>query len=176
MDEGATNGPPIIAATRGARAHDLINPVNGGAIGGGLPTALGAAIARPDRKVVVLQADGSGMYTVQALWSMAREKADVVVIVLKNDAYAILNLELARVREGETNARMRSMLDLDGPSIGWVEIATGLGVPATRAATAEEFHRRFEAALGAKGPQLIECQVIAPKEWHALEEYVHRTR
>jgi acetolactate synthase I/II/III large subunit len=176
VDEASTNGPPIFEATRGARAHDLFNPVNGGAIGGGQPTALGAAIACPDRQVVLLQADGSGMYTVQALWSMAREKADVIIIVLKNDAYAILNLEMARVREGELNAKMKSMLDLDRPTIGWVDIATGLGVTATRAGTAEEFHRRFEAALGAKGPHLIECQVITPKEWSTLEEYIHRTR
>jgi len=110
VDEAATNGPPIYAATKGARAHDYLNPVNGGAIGGGLPMALGAAIACPDRKVVHLQADGSGMYTVQALWSMAREKADVIIVVLKNDAYAILDLEMARVREHETNAKMKSML------------------------------------------------------------------
>ncbi|MDR3635361.1 MAG: acetolactate synthase large subunit [Isosphaeraceae bacterium] len=176
VDEAATNGPPIYAATKGARAHDYLNPVTGGAIGGGPPMALGAAIACPDRKVVLLQADGSGMYTVQALWSMAREKADVIIIVLKNDAYAILGLELARVRERETNAKMKSMLDLGKPTLGWVEIATGLGVPATRVGTAEEFHQRFEAALGAKGPQLIECQVSTPKEWFALEEHVHRTR
>ena len=113
VDEGATNGPPIFAATKGARAHDYLNPVNGGAIGGGLPMALGAAIACPDRKVVHLQADGSGMYTVQALWSMAREKTDIVIVVLKNDAYAILGLEMARVRENELNARMKSMLDLE---------------------------------------------------------------
>ena len=81
VDEGATNGPPIFEATKGARAHDYLNPVNGGAIGGGLPMALGAAIACPDRKVIHLQADGSGMYTVQALWSMAREKADVVIVL-----------------------------------------------------------------------------------------------
>ena len=98
-DEAATNGTPIFAATKGARPHDYIAPVNGGAIGGGMPLALGAAIACPDRKVVHLQADGSGMYTVQALWSMAREKTDVVVVVLKNDLYAILGLEMARVRE-----------------------------------------------------------------------------
>ena len=116
------------------------------------------------------------MYTVQALWSMAREKADVIIIVLKNDAYAILDLEMARVREREMNAKMKSMLDLGNPSLDWVNIATGLGVPATRAGTAEEFHERFEAALGAKGPQLIECQVVTPKEWLALEEYIHRTR
>jgi acetolactate synthase I/II/III large subunit len=176
VDEAATNGPPIFEATKGARAHDYLNPVNGGAIGGGLPMALGAAIACPDRKVVHLQADGSGMYTVQALWSMAREKADVIIIVLKNDAYAILDLEMARVREREMNAKMKSMLDLGNPSLDWVNIATGLGVPATRAGTAEEFHQRFEAALAANGPRLIECQVAIPKEWFALEEYIHRTR
>ncbi len=175
-DEAATNGGPIFVATKGARAHDYIAPVNGGAIGGGLPLALGAAIACPDRKVVHLQADGSGMYTVQALWSMAREKTDIVIVVLKNDLYAILGLEIARVRENELNARMKSMLDLDNPTLDWVSISTGLGVPATRAETAEEFHRQFEAALGAKGPRLIECQVAARKDLAALEEYIHNNR
>ena len=164
VDEAATNGTPIFAATKGARAHDYLGPVNGGAIGGGLPLALGAAIACPDRKVVHLQADGSGMYTVQALWSMAREKTDVVIAVLKNDAYAILGLEMARVRERELNARMKSMLDLDNPTLDWVNISTGLGVPATRAGTAEEFHRQFESALDGQGPHLIECQIAARKE------------
>ena len=176
VDEAATNSPPIRAATKGARAHDYLNPVNGGAIGGGLPMALGAAVACPGRKVVLLQADGSGTYAVQSLWSMAREKADVIIIVLKNDAYAILGLEMARVRERETNAKMKSMLELAGPALRWVEIATGLGVPATRAATAEEFHQQLESALGTKGPQLIECQIRSPKEWFALEEYIHQTR
>ncbi|WP_406698057.1 acetolactate synthase large subunit [Singulisphaera sp. Ch08] len=176
VDEAATNGPPIYEATKGAPAHDYLNPTNGGAIGGGMPLALGAAIACPDRKVVLLQADGSGMYTVQALWSMAREEADVIIIVLKNDAYAILGLEMARVRESETNAKMKSMLELGHPAIDWVDIATGLGVPATRAGTAEEFRQRFEAALGVKGPRLIECQIAFPKEWPALEELIHRTR
>jgi acetolactate synthase-1/2/3 large subunit len=176
VDEAATNGPPVFAATKGARAHDYLNPVNGGAIGGGLPMALGAAIACPDRKVVHLQADGSGMYTLQALWSMAREKADIIVVVIRNDAYAILDLEMARVREKETNAKMRSMLELSNPTLDWVHISAGMGVPATRAATAEEFHQQFEAALGSKGPRLIECQVAVPKEWLALEEYIHQSR
>ena len=125
VDEGATNGSPIFEATKGARAHDYLNPDNGGAIGGGLPMALGAAVACPDRKVVHLQADGCGMYTVQALWSMAREKADVVVVLLKNDAYAILGLEMARVREQEINAKTKTMLDLDNPALDWVKISTG---------------------------------------------------
>jgi acetolactate synthase-1/2/3 large subunit len=176
VDEGATNGPAIVEATKGARAHDYLNPVNGGAIGGGLPMALGAAIACPDRKVVHLQADGSGMYTIQALWTMAREKTDIVIVLLKNDAYAILGLEMERVRENELNARMKSMLDLGDPALDWVKIANGHGVPATRAETAEEFHRQFAAALDAKGPHLIECQVVTPKEWRALEDYVHNNR
>lgn len=176
IDEGNTNGPPILAATKGARAHDYLSAATGGAIGGGLPMALGAAIARPDRKVVAVEADGSGMYAVQALWSIAREGADVVTIVLKNDAYAILGLELARVRDGDPNSKMKSMLDLDGPSIDWVGLAEGLGVPADRARTAEEFTRLFEAAVAEKGPRLIECQVARAEEWGELEEQIYRSR
>jgi acetolactate synthase-1/2/3 large subunit len=138
--------------------------------------ALGAAIACPGRKGVHLQTDGSGMYTVQALWTMAREKTDVVVVLLKNDAYAILGLEMARVREGELNALIESMLELDDPTVDWVKIANRHGVQATRATTAQEFHRQFEAALSAEGPHLIECQIVTAKEWGALEDYLHRNR
>ena len=176
VDEAATNGPAILTATAQAAPHDYLNPLNGGAIGGGLPMALGAAIACPDRKVVHLQADGSGMYTVQALWSMAREKADVLIILLKNDAYSILDLELARVREGDANARMAALTSLGNPNLDWVSIATGLGVPASRATSAEDFHARAKAALAVKGPQLIECQVPITREWLALEDYVHASR
>lgn len=176
VDEAATNGMAIVEATKTARAHDYLNPLNGGAIGGGLPMALGAAIACPDRKVIHLQADGSGMYTVQALWSMAREKADVVIVLLKNDAYSILDLELARVRDGEANARMKALTSLGSPALDWVAIATGLGVPASRATTAEDFHAKFSAAVTAKGPQLIECQLPITAEWLALEDYVHQHR
>ena len=83
---------------------------------------------------------------------------------------------MARVRENELNIRMKSMFDLSNPTLDWVKISTGLGVPAVRAGTAEEFHRQFEAALRDKGPQLIECRVVTPKEWFALEDYVHRNR
>jgi acetolactate synthase-1/2/3 large subunit len=176
VDEAATNGVAIIEATKQAAPHDYLNPLNGGAIGGGLPMALGAAIACPDRKVVHLQADGSGMYTAQALWSMAREKTDVVIVLLKNDAYSILDLELARVREGDANARMQALTSLANPTLDWVSIATGMGVPASRAASAEDFHARFKAAIAAKGPQLIECQVPITREWRALEDYVYKNR
>ena len=100
------------------------------------------------------------MYTIQALWSMAREKADVVVVVLKNDNYAILEVELARVRDGDTNAKMQSMMNLNNPTLDWVKIAEGQGVLAARATTAEDFHKHFEEALGSEGPRLIEAQVV----------------
>jgi acetolactate synthase-1/2/3 large subunit len=176
VDEAATNGPQIFAATKGARPHDYLSPVSGGAIGGGFPMALGAAIACPDRKIILVQADGSGMYTVQALWSMAREKADVIAIVLRNDAYAVLGLEMARVREGELNPKMESMFDLTNPALDWVKIASGLGVSASRAQTAEEFYRDFTSALEVKGPTLIECQVAIPKEFSAFAEFINKTR
>ena len=176
IDEARTGGQPIFAATQGARAHDYLSTDCGGAIGSGLPMALGAAIACPDRKTILLQADGGGMYTVQTLWSLARENADVVVVVLKNDAYAILELELARVREKEANAKMKSMFSLGNPSIDWASVSVGLGVPATKARTAEEFHQQFGDALAKKGPQLIECQVAYPKAWPTFVENIHRSR
>ena len=107
---------------------------------------------------------------------MAREKADVVIVLLKNDAYSILDLELARVREGDANARMNALTSLANPTLDWVSIATGMGVPASRATSAEDFHAKFKAAIATRGPQLIECQVPITKEWMALEDYVHKNR
>jgi acetolactate synthase-1/2/3 large subunit len=159
VDEGATAGLELYLHTAGARRHDYLYAIPGAAIGNGMPVALGASIACPDKKTVVLQADGSGMYTNQALWSLAREDCDVTVVVLKNDAYAVLNLELARVREGDATAKMQSMLDLDRPTIDWVHIAKGMGVPAVSADTAEAFHAEFEQAMAQKGPRLIEANI-----------------
>jgi acetolactate synthase I/II/III large subunit len=160
LEEGGTNGGHICDLTEGARPHDLLKATNGGAIGHGFPLALGAAVACPDRKTVLIQGDGCGMYTEQALWSMAREKADVTVVLLKNDDYAILEIELARVREGDANDKMDALMHLDNPTLNWVKIAEGHGVPATRATTAEEFHQQFEAAMSSKGPRLIEAQIV----------------
>jgi len=157
-DEGITCGAEVYAATMGAPAHDWL-AITGGAIGQGLPVSFGAAIACPERKVVALQADGSGMYTVQSLWSMAREDADVVVVLLNNDSYAILNIELARLGAGMPNDKTFSMLDLGNPSIDWQSVARGLGVSASRATTAEEFHTQFGAAMARRGPHLIEAMI-----------------
>jgi acetolactate synthase-1/2/3 large subunit len=158
--DSPTTEAALYLRTEGARAHDYLFADCGGAIGAGFPVGLGAAVACPDRKTVVFEGDGSGMYTPQALWSMAREKVDITLVVLKNDSYGILNIELARVREGDPNEKMLSMLHLNNPSLDWVKLAEAQGVPATRATTAEEFHQQFEAAMNTKGPRLVEAQIV----------------
>ena len=159
IDEAATCGLGIFPTTARAARHDWLT-LTGGAIGDGLPMALGAAIACPDRKVVALQADGSAMYTIQALWSMARERTDVVVVIMNNRSYAILNIELARVGAGQLTPKTLSMLDLSRPDLDFVALAQGMGVPATRATTAEEFDAQLAEALAQPGPRLIEAMVV----------------
>lgn len=158
-DEAATCGLGIFPVTENAPRHDWLT-LTGGAIGQGLPLSLGAAIACPDRKVVALQADGSAMYTIQALWSMAREKTDVTVVILNNGSYAILNIELMRVGVGQPTPKTLSMLDLSRPDIEWVNLARGMGIPASRAETAEDFHAQFAEAMDERGPRLIEAMVV----------------
>ena len=160
VDESATLGFAVFEETNGARKHDwLMNPAGGG-IGAGLPVALGASTACPDRKVIALQADGCAMYTPQALWSIARSNCDMTIIILKNDKYAILQIELARVRESEPTDKMLSMLDIDKPSIDWVKMAEALGIAATKATNTEEFHKQLTEALDHKGPRLIEACIV----------------
>jgi acetolactate synthase-1/2/3 large subunit len=158
-DEAATCGLPMFPSTVNAPPHEWMT-ITGGAIGQGLPLSLGAALACPDQKVIALQADGSAMYTVQALWSMARENADVTVVIMNNRSYAILNIELARVGAGQPTPKTLSLLDLSRPDINWVEISVGMGVPATRATSAEEFHQQFSEAMASRGPRLIEAMVV----------------
>jgi acetolactate synthase-1/2/3 large subunit len=159
VDEAATCGLGIFPVTTGAAPHDWLT-LTGGAIGMGLPLALGAAIACPDRKVIALQADGSAMYTLQALWTIAREQADVTVVIMNNRSYAILNIELARVGVGKPSDKTLSMLDLSRPNLDFVALATGMGIRATRAASAEEFTEQFEEAMATAGPRLIEAMVV----------------
>ena len=159
VNDGATCSPPIVSRTASAPAHDYLDGSRGGALGGGLPLALGAAIACPDRRTILLQGDGSGMYASQALWSMAREQTDVVVIVLRNDNYAILEVELARVRESDANDKMLSLMHLDGPALDWVKLAGGMGMEATSTDTLEGFADVFKSACGRKGPFLIEFRI-----------------
>ena len=136
VDEGITCGLELFTRTVGAAPHDWLS-ITGGSIGHGLPVSLGASIACPQRKVVAFQADGSAMYTVQTLWSMMREETDITVVLMNNSSYAILNIELTRLKTGEPTPKTLSMLDLSNPDIDWVSIARGMQMPANRAATAE---------------------------------------
>ncbi len=155
-DEMVSSGETVHRFLENAAPHDLL-PVTGGSIGQGLPVGLGAAVAMPDRKVVCLEADGSGMYSVQALWTMARLKLDVVTVVFANRRYRILDVEMQRTGAGPVGARANEMLDLSGPALDWVALAQGHGVEAARAGTLREFTDLFGRAVSQRGPFLIEA-------------------
>ena len=155
-DEANTSGLWSSGATAGAPPHDWLT-LTGGAIGVGMPLATGAAIGAPGRKVVNLEADGSAMYTMQALWTQAREGLDVTTIVFNNRSYAILNMELARTGAGAGGPKARSMFDLSNPDLDFVSLARGMGVPAERADTAESFTLALERSLREDGPHVIEA-------------------
>lgn len=155
-DESITASAALFPLTAHAKPHDWLF-LTGGAIGQGLPVATGAAVACPDRKVVSLEGDGSALYTLQSLWTQAREALDVVTVILANRSYAILEIELARLGVSEPGANARSVLGLDGPELDWVQLAQGQGVPASRATRAEAFRAQLAAALAAPGPHLIEA-------------------
>ena len=154
-DEGATSSGGAMLATATAAPHDHLT-LTGGSIGQGIPLATGAAVACPDRKVVCLQGDGGAMYTLQALWTQAREKLDVTTVIFANRSYAILNVELARVGARNVGPRALSMLDLHNPVLDFVKLAEGMGVEASRAETIEAFADQFADAMRRKGPRLIE--------------------
>lgn len=157
-DEGGTSGGGAQVALATAVPHDQIS-LTGGSIGQGLPVATGAAVAAPDRKVVCLHGDGGAMYTVQALWTQARERLDVTTVIFANRSYAILNIELQRTGAGAPGEKARAMLDLSDPTIDWVQIAQGMGVEATRAETPEAFESAFSSAMRQRGPRLIEARL-----------------
>lgn len=157
-DESATSGIGALISTATARPHDHLS-LTGGAIGQGIPLATGAAVACPGRKVICLHGDGGAMYTLQALWTQAREQLDVINIIFANRSYAILNIELARVGAGNPGPKALSMLDLHNPELNWCSLAQGMGVEAMRVETAEEFTSAYQSALGASGPRLIEVML-----------------
>lgn len=158
IDEAITSGLMLGAMTAGCPRHDLIT-LTGGAIGQGLPNAVGAAVACPDRPVVALIGDGTAMYTIQALWSMARENLHVVSIIFNNASYSVLNVELERVGAGSGGKKARAQLDLDGPRLNFAQLAQGMGVHAVRTNSAEDFTKALEYALATPGPHLIEALV-----------------
>ena len=155
-EEAISSGGGLIPVSATTEPHDWLF-TTGGAIGQGSPNATGAALACPERKVLCLQADGSGMYSLQALWTQAREALDVTTVILANRKYRILNIEYQRVGAGAPGARARSMMDIDNPVIDWVNLANGMGVPACRVTTAEELNRQLAAHLAEPGPNLIEA-------------------
>ncbi len=155
-DEAQTGGLWAAGATAGAPRHDWLT-LTGGAIGLGMPLATGAAIACPDRPVINLEADGSALYTLQSLWTQAREGLDVTTIVFSNRSYAILNLELSRVGVETPGPKALSMLDLTHPDLDFVALAHGMGVEAVRPADSEALTQALERALDEPGPHLIEA-------------------
>jgi acetolactate synthase-1/2/3 large subunit len=161
VDESNTSGLMLSGATEGSPRHDWLT-LTGGAIGYGLPAATGAAVAAPDRPVVCLQADGSAMYTISALWTQAREGLEVTTVIYNNSAYAILRMELQRVGAESADTpgpKAAELLDLSNPKLDFVALATGMGVPAVRASTAEEFTEALRWALSETGPHLIDAMV-----------------
>ena len=157
-DDGVTSGLAAFSLTQSAAPHDwLFN--TGGAIGIGMPLAVGAAVAAPDRKVIALTGDGAGMYTNQALWTMAREGLDVLTIVFANRSYRILNIEFQRTGAGNMGPSAQSMLSLDGPAVDWSMLAKAQGVTAVRAETADAFEAAFARLVGEPGPKLIEAVI-----------------
>jgi len=153
-DEAATSGLGPALATATAAPHDWLS-LTGGSIGQGLPLAAGAAVACPDRKIVCLHGDGGAMYTLQTLWTMAREQLDVTVVIFANRSYAILNIELQRVG-AQPGPRALSMLDIGNPTLDWTMLATGMGVEAVKVDTIDDFAAAFGAAMAEPGPRLIE--------------------
>jgi len=156
MNEGATVARAVPAVLARSAPHDWLD-LMGGAIGQGMPAATGAALACPDRKVVNLEADGSAMYTVQALWTQAREALDVTTVILSNRRYAILEMEYRRVGAGEPSPATQGLFDLSRPELDWVGLARGMGVDGMRATTAEELARGLRRGIEGEGPYLVEA-------------------
>ncbi len=164
-DESLTSGVTLAAQTAGAPRHDVLT-LTGGAIGGGLPLAIGAGVACPDRPVFALEGEGSAMYTIQSLWTIAREELDVTVVIFNNRSYAILNIELERVGAKRGGPKAKRQLDLAGPELDFVQIARGLGVPGVRADSGQQLMAELERAVAEPGPHLIE--VVVPSVYSGM--------
>lgn len=153
-EDGVTSGRALFPPTFAAAPHDWLQ-ITGGAIGHGFPCATGAAVACPDRKVVCLEGDGAGMYTLQALWTQARERLDVINVVFANRTYRILHGELLAVG-AQPGPAASALFDLQDPALDWVKLAAGMGVEGARVDTLEGFADVFSAAVRRRGPFLVE--------------------
>ncbi|UOD49577.1 acetolactate synthase large subunit [Orrella daihaiensis] len=158
VDEAVTSGRQLADSVPYFAPHDCID-ITGGAIGFGLPAAVGAAVAAPGRRVVALVGDGSAMYTIQALWSMAREGLDVTVVIFDNRSYRILRGELNNMGGPAPGVNASRMLDLDGPELDWVSMAKAHGVPGTTADTLSGFEKALNHANATPGPSLIALRI-----------------
>lgn len=158
VDESMTSGRGLMASTRGAPPHDWLTNT-GGSIGIAMPLAVGAAVACPERRVLCLSADGSGMYTSQALWSMAREGLNVTTVIFANHDYAVLKREFGNLGIGSPGPRALDLFEIGRPNLDWVSLARGMGVPALRADSLELFAKALRDGFAANGPALIEVEV-----------------
>jgi acetolactate synthase-1/2/3 large subunit len=158
VDEAVTSGRQLADTIALAPPHDCLD-ITGGAIGFGLPAAVGAAVASPGRRVVALVGDGSAMYTLQALWTMAREQLDVTVVIFDNRSYKILRGELINMGGPEPGVNANRMLNLDEPGLDWVSMAKGHGVPAVSADTLSGFDKALRRANATPGPSLIALRI-----------------
>jgi acetolactate synthase I/II/III large subunit len=155
VDEAMTSGRGIMAATAGASRHDWLGNT-GGSIGIGLPLAVGAAVACPDRRVLCLTADGSTMYTPQGLWTMAREGLNVTTVLFANRTYAVLQMEFAGLGVGAPGPRAAELFDIGRPTLDWAQLSQGMGVPASRVTSLDAFVKALRAGFETDGPTLIE--------------------
>jgi acetolactate synthase-1/2/3 large subunit len=158
VDEAMTSGRGMMAASRGSAPHDWLANT-GGSIGIALPLAVGAAVAAPDRRVICLTADGSSMYTLQALWTMAREGLNVTSVVFANRAYAVLQWEYSGLGVGNPGPRATDLFSIGRPDIDWVAMAKSMGVPANRATSLDTFGELLRKSFATEGPALIEISL-----------------
>jgi acetolactate synthase I/II/III large subunit len=155
VDESMTSGRGLMEATKGCPPHDWLGNT-GGSIGIALPLAVGAAIACPDRKILCLTADGSAMYTLQALWTMAREKLGVTTVVFANRDYAVLKREFSYLGVGSPGSRAHDMFEIGRPDLDWIQLGKGMGVPGIRVSSLDTFGKALQAGLAENGPTVIE--------------------
>jgi len=155
VDESMTSGHGMMAATRGALPHEWLANT-GGSIGIALPLAVGAAIASPARRVLCLSADGSGMYTAQALWTMARESLKITIVIFANRAYTVLKREFSNLGVGNPGLSALNLFEIGRPNIDWVSLAKGMGVPGTRVSSLNAFGKALREGFESEGPMLIE--------------------
>jgi len=159
VDEGITTSAKYSPLTAGLPPNTFL-AVSGGSIGYGMPCSVGAAIASPNRPVINIQADGSAMYTVQALWTQAREALDITTLICSNQTYEIMKVELARLGITSMGPKTLSLTDIDTPSLDWVRVAEGIGVPAAAVRTAEELAQELTKSFSDPGPHLIEMKLV----------------